>query len=180
MDAPGLPGGQLIHQLAPGGWGLDHQLVHAGRVPASVNLRNPPDTENDVGVAAQHELLQRADLLEVVRLARPEDASSQVANDPVRLAPLERVPVGAVPSPGSVCRPRGPHRTCPGVGVHHNVLWVTHQAHVSRLSPRASPPYPPGYVFPAPFGWRRSLLGPSWTRCGFGPSFRRSSGLPAG
>jgi hypothetical protein len=57
---------------------------------------------------------------------------------------------------------------------------VVCQAHVSRLSPRASPPYPPGYVFPVPFGGRHLLLGPSWARCGFGPSFRRSSGLPAG
>jgi hypothetical protein len=41
-------------------------------------------------------------------------------------------------------------------------------------------PYPPGYGFPVPFGGWRSLLGSSCARCGFGPSFRRSSGLLAG
>src|SRR5207302_7712955 len=112
-------------------------------------------------------------------LCRPEDASSQVADDPVGLAPVDGVPVGTRSSLGSVCRPRGPQRTCPLIRVHPNVLRVTHQAHVSRLSPRASPPYPPGYGFPLPFGWRPSLLGPSCPRCGFGPFFRRSSGLPA-
>ena len=38
-------------------------------------------------------------------------------------------------------------------------------------------PYPPGYAFPSPFGRRPSLLGPSCTRCGIKPPFRRSSGL---
>ena len=41
-------------------------------------------------------------------------------------------------------------------------------------------PYPPGYGFPVPFGGWPSLLGSSCARCGFGPSFRRSSGLLAG
>jgi hypothetical protein len=40
-------------------------------------------------------------------------------------------------------------------------------------------PYPPGYDFPWPFGGWHSLLGPSCSHCGFGPSFRRSSGLLA-
>ncbi len=39
--------------------------------------------------------------------------------------------------------------------------------------------YPPGYEFPLPFGGWPSLLGPSCSRCGLGPSFRRSSGLLA-
>jgi hypothetical protein len=54
---------------------------------------------------------------------------------------------------------------------------MTHQVHVSSLSAQARRPYPPGYGFPTPFGWRPSLLGPSGTRCGIEPSFRRSSGL---
>jgi hypothetical protein len=41
-------------------------------------------------------------------------------------------------------------------------------------------PSPPGYGFPLPLGGWPSLLGPSCSRCGFGPSFRRSSGLLAG
>jgi len=56
---------------------------------------------------------------------------------------------------------------------------VIHPAHVSRLSARAIGPYPPGYDFPWPFGGWHSLLGPSCSRCGLGPSFRRSSGLLA-
>ena len=56
---------------------------------------------------------------------------------------------------------------------------AVHPAHVSRLSARATRPYPPGYEFPLPFGGWRSLLGPSCSRCGLGPSFRRSSGLLA-
>src|SRR6266849_5256962 len=54
---------------------------------------------------------------------------------------------------------------------------MTHQVHVSSLSAQARRPYPPGYGFPAPFGRRPSLLGPSCARCGVPPSFRRSSGL---
>ena len=54
---------------------------------------------------------------------------------------------------------------------------MTHQVHVSSLSAQAKWPYPPGYGFPAPFGRRPSLLGPSCPRCGVKPPFRRSSGL---
>jgi hypothetical protein len=82
---------------------------------------------------------------------------------------------------GSVCRPlAGSHLTCP-FGLHNppGSCRVVHQAHVSRLSARATRPYPPGYDFPVPYGGWPSLLGPSYSRCGFGPSFRRSSGLLA-
>ncbi len=75
--------------------------------------------------------------------------------------------------------PRGSHPTCPVLGCPGSVLRVTHQVRVSSLSAWARRPYPPGYVFPVPFGGRRSLLGPSCARCGFGPFFRRWSGLPA-
>ena len=54
---------------------------------------------------------------------------------------------------------------------------MTHQVHVSSLSAQVKRPYPPGYRFPAPFGRRPSLLGPSCARCGVEPPFRRSSGL---
>ena len=46
-----------------------------------------------------------------------------------------------------------------------------------HLPAQARAPYPPGYGFPAPFGRRPSLLGPSCARCGIEPPFRRSSGL---
>ncbi len=78
---------------------------------------------------------------------------------------------------GSVCQACAWHLTCPLVGNHHNELWMTHQVHVSSLSAQARWPYPPGYGFPAPFGRRPSLLGPSCACCGVPPSFRRSSGL---
>jgi hypothetical protein len=89
--------------------------------------------------------------------------------------------MGRCVASGSVCRPiAGSHLTCP-FGLHNppGSCRVVYQAHVSRLSARATRPYPPGYDFPLPFGGWRSLLGPSCARCGLGPSFRRSSGLLA-
>ena len=83
---------------APGGWRLDDHLVHARRVLACVDLRNPPHGHENVGVATQHELLERADLAMVVRLCRPEDAVSQVADDPVGFPPIDGVPVAVRPS----------------------------------------------------------------------------------
>src|SRR5262245_36088499 len=78
---------------------------------------------------------------------------------------------------GSVCLAFAKHLTCPLVGNPHDALWMTHQVHVSSLSAQARRPYPPGYGFPSPFGRRPSLLGPSCTRCGVKPLFRRSSSL---
>jgi hypothetical protein len=75
---------------------------------------------------------------------------------------------------GSVCRPcAGSHLTCP-FGLHNppGSCRVVHPAHVSGLSAQAMRPYPPGYVFPSPFGRRRSLLGPSCARWGTRPSLR--------
>jgi hypothetical protein len=51
-------------------------------------------------------------------------------------------------------------------------LRVVHSVPVSRLSVWARRPYPPGYGFPLPFGWWPSLLGPSLSRCGVGPTSR--------
>src|SRR5262249_55570438 len=80
--------------------------------------------------------------------------------------PVDGVPVGS--SLGSVCRAVGLHPTCPSIGGLRGALRVAHQVHVSSLSARAIGPYPPGYDFPLPFGWRRSLLGPSFARRGLG------------
>jgi hypothetical protein len=84
---------------------------------------------------------------------------------------------------GSVCKPlAGSHLTCP-FGLHNppGSCRVVHPAHVSRLSARASRPYPPGYGFPWPFGGWRSLLGPSCSRCGLGrPSEDRPAYWPEG
>jgi len=101
-----------------------------------------------------------------------------IADGPLGLAPIDARPVG--PSLGSVCIARRVHLTFPSVSSPCNSLSVIHQAHVSPLAGWVAPrswPYPPGYGFPAPFGRRRSLLGPSCPRCGVPPSFRRSSGL---
>jgi hypothetical protein len=49
----------------------------------------------------------------------------------------------------------------------------------AAFRPGQLPPYPPGYGFPLPFGWRHSLLEPSCPRWGIGPRFRRSLGLPS-
>ena len=78
--------------------------------------------------------------------------------------------VGRCVASGSVCRPiAGSHLTCP-FGLHNppGSCRVVHPAHVSRLSARATRPYPPGYGFPLPFGWRHSLLESSFPRCGIG------------
>ena len=89
--------------------------------------------------------------------------------------------MGRCVASGSVCRPiAGSHLTWP-FGLHNppGSCRVVHPAHVSRLSARAMRPYPPGHDFPWPFGGWHSLLGPSCSHCGLGPSFRRSSGLLA-
>src|SRR5262245_14125908 len=42
---PGLVRHDVVYELAPGRWGLHHQLVNAGGMLAGVDLRNPPDTQ---------------------------------------------------------------------------------------------------------------------------------------
>jgi len=64
----------VIDQPAPGLWCLDDQFIHAGRVSALIHLRHPPHADERVGVAPQHEPLQRLDLIPVAVLGRPEDA----------------------------------------------------------------------------------------------------------
>ena len=59
------------------------------------------------------------------------------------------------------------------VSFPYRALRATHQDRVSTLSDRAlREPYPAGYGFPSPFGSRHSLLDPSLSRWGFGPSSR--------
>src|SRR5262245_8290413 len=160
----------MVHQLPSRRWGFDHQLVDAGRVLACVELGHTPNTQQNVGVAPQHQLLQRAHPPEVARLCRPKDALSQVANDPISFPPVDGVPVGT--SHWSVCRAEGLHPTFPLMSNRYGVLWVVHQVHVSRFSAWATRPYPPGYDFPVPFGGWRSLLGPSCVRCRIGLPLR--------
>jgi hypothetical protein len=99
---PRLVGAYLVHQLASGLRRLDHEHVHARGALAHVGLRHPAHAQERVGLASQHELLQRPNLAVLALLGCPEDAPSQVANGPVDLTPVYGVPVGS-PSLGSVC-----------------------------------------------------------------------------
>jgi hypothetical protein len=111
-------------------------------------------------MASQHELLERANLVEVARLCCPKDTLSQVTDSPVDLAPIDARPSSG--SLGSVCLIRIRHLTFPLISNRYVVLWVVHQIHVSTLSGWVYP-YPAGYVFPLPFGCWLSLLGSSYT-----------------
>jgi hypothetical protein len=73
---------------------------------------------------------------------------------------------------------RGSHLTCPSdFDRPFGSRQVVHQAHVSNLSVGQTP-YPPGYGFPLPFGWRPSLLGPSFPAAEFRPSCVGPTGRP--
>lgn len=68
----------------------------------------------------------------VARLCYPKETLSQITNLPIDLAPLAARPVGG--SLSSVCVGSPTHLTFPLIRNHYNVLWVTHQVHVSILS----------------------------------------------
>src|SRR6266511_1560208 len=101
-------------------------------------------------------------------LRRPEDALSQVANDPLGLPPVDGIPVSSFL--GSVCESRGLHLTYPSIGNHHRVLRVAHQTHVSQSFDRASGPIRRVMDSRCLSAWRRSLLGSSCPAEGFRPS----------
>ncbi len=121
---------QLVDELASGFRGLDEHAIHTSGSPAWVYLGDSAHTHESVGVAAQHELLERADRSQVARLCCPKDPLPQKANLPVSFAPVDATPIGR--SHGSVCS--WLHPTFPMVGVRCLGLWVTHQVHVSPLS----------------------------------------------
>src|SRR5215467_4224439 len=140
------------------GWGEGHQLIDARRPFAIVALRDLPDAEQRIGVAPQHKPLQGLDFVPVFHLGRPKDPVAEIADQTMDFAPLDTLPVSL--APGTVCRRHRLYRTFP---VMHRLtcrLWVVHLVHVSGLSAWVLP-YPPSYGFPLPFGWWRSLLGPS-------------------
>jgi hypothetical protein len=127
----------MVYQFRPGCRCFDDQLIYSSRVFASVHLRYAPDTQECIGVASQHEFLERANLIKVARLCCPKDTLSQVTNLPIDFAPIDARPVGRLLS--SVCVVQTRHLTFPLMCNHYTVLWVTHQVHVSTLS---------GWVFP--------------------------------
>ncbi len=91
-----------INHSSSGGWCFDHQFIHSRRVFPSIDLRDSSDADEPIGVALQHELLERAHLFQVALLCCPKDALSQITNSPVGFAPVSGVPVGL--RLGSVCR----------------------------------------------------------------------------
>jgi len=94
--------GERINHSSSGGWCFDHQFIHSRRVFPSIDLRDSSDADEPIGVALQHELLERAHLFQVALLCGPKDAVSQITNSPVGFAPVCGVPVGL--RLGSVCR----------------------------------------------------------------------------
>jgi hypothetical protein len=157
----GFPEGvvsQMIDHPSSRHWGFKDQLVHSGRVLASIDLRYSPNTDASVRVAFQHEFLERAHLLQVALLCCPKDTLSQVTNSSIGFAPGNARPRGLLL--GSVCREGFSHLTFPSINSLHIVLWVMHQNHVSRLSAWVLP-YLPSYDFLLPFGEQPSLLGSS-------------------
>jgi hypothetical protein len=144
--------GECIDHPSSRGWGFNHQLVHSWRVLASVHLCDSPNTDKPVGVAFEHELLERAHLFQVALLCCPKDAVSQVTNSSTGFSPINGVPVSLHLS--SVCQAYCLHLTFPLINNLHIVLWVMHQDHVSHLSARVSPvarPYLLSYGFLLPF-----------------------------
>ncbi len=100
----GFPEGvvsECIHHPSSGRWRFEDQFVHSRRVFPSIDLCYPPDADEPVGVAFQHEFLERAHLLQVALLCCPKDAVSQGTNSPVGFAPIDGVPVGLLL--GSIC-----------------------------------------------------------------------------
>ena len=93
--------GDSIDHLSPGRWCFDDQFIHSRRMLPSVDLCYSPNTHESVGVAFQHEFLERAHLVQVALLCGPKDAVSQVTNSPIGFAPVNGVPVGLLL--GSVC-----------------------------------------------------------------------------
>jgi hypothetical protein len=57
LGTPRLARGQDIHQLSTRFWGLHDQFIDPRCISASIELRHPPNTQERVGVAPQHELL---------------------------------------------------------------------------------------------------------------------------
>jgi hypothetical protein len=74
-----LPGNELaenINKQSSGGWCFDHQFIHTRSVFTSINLRNSPHCEQNIGVATQEQSLQSANLFEVIFLGSLEDSLS--------------------------------------------------------------------------------------------------------
>src|SRR5262249_15687715 len=83
-------------------WGGKDDPIDAGGVLASIFLRDAAHADQSIGVRAEQELLERADLFEVAVLGSPKQTLPKVADKPVGLGPVDRVPIGLLH--GYVCR----------------------------------------------------------------------------
>jgi hypothetical protein len=68
LGTPGVTRRESIHELSACLWSLHDQFIDPRRMSTCIELRHPPNTEQRVSVAAQHELLQAAGALVVARL----------------------------------------------------------------------------------------------------------------
>ncbi|EIZ77804.1 hypothetical protein WSK_3623 [Novosphingobium sp. Rr 2-17] len=157
-----------VDQLRPRLGRFHYQLIHAGSKRPLIDLRDLPDTFHGVGSATQHKLLQRLDLAVVVLPGRPEYPSSQIANAPVDLPPVDGSPLGTFLR--SVYR-ANLHPTSPMVSVHHDGI--------GRFTKSASAAFRLGHgpirrVMDSPClsACRHSLLGLSCSRWVFGCPLR--------
>lgn len=82
-------------------WCFDDQFIHSGCIFSGVGLCDSSKTDESIGVAFQHELLERAHLLHVALLCGPKDPLSQVTNSPIGFLPVDGLPIGLFL--GSVC-----------------------------------------------------------------------------
>ena len=126
------PAGQLGLRLGPQR-GL---AVDARRLTTSVDLRDPPNTQQSVRAGPQHQPLQTTDPLQVPFPRRREDPlpqTSYVLLDPI---PVQLVPVGKV-----VLRSVH-HDLCRGVQLARRFQHHRHR-HLHRLTRPASAPFRP-------------------------------------
>src|SRR5712691_13500223 len=139
---------ERIDHLSSGCWCFNDQFIHSRRVFPSIDLCYSSDTHQPIGVAFQHEFLERAHLFQVALLCRPKDTLSQVTHNPMGFLPVDSIPIRLRLS--SVCQACCLHLTFPLISLPYSDLWVMYQDHVSHLSVWALP-YLSGYGFPWPF-----------------------------
>ena len=101
--SPRLVVDQSVHQRPAASGVLTTTLSTPGVFLPALTCVTRRTLMRHVGVATQHELLERAHLAVVARLGRPEDALSQIADDR-RLACRQSTASQSVSSLGSVCR----------------------------------------------------------------------------
>jgi hypothetical protein len=132
LGAPGTLGTEYVYQGASGRRCFDDDFVNPSRVSASIDLRDSPHAQERVGIAAQHEFLQRANFLQIARLGGPKDALTQIADVALGAPPVDGAPIGR--SHRSICRGVSLHPTFPMICSLVIGLWVVWPIPVSRLS----------------------------------------------